>query len=116
MPILQNVTQDVRFAIRQLRKRPGFTSTAVAILALGMCAAVSIFAFVDAALLKPLPYADPARLVGVFESVKIFPQSNLSYPDYLDWKSRNTVFTSLDIYQRNRFLLTAPGGTQPVRG
>jgi macrolide transport system ATP-binding/permease protein len=116
MPMLENLTQDVRFAIRQLRKHPGFTSTAILILALGLCAAVSIFAFVDAALLKPLPYADPTRLVGVFESVKIFPQSNLSYPDYLDWKARNTVLGSLDIYQRSGFLLTASGGTQPVRG
>src|SRR5450759_1899040 len=116
MPMLENLTQDVRFAIRQLRKHPGFTSTAILILALGLCAAVSIFAFVDAALLKPLPYADPTRLVGVFESVKRFPQSNLSYPDYLDWKARNTVLGSLDIYQRSGFLLTASGGTQPVRG
>src|SRR6478609_1949920 len=105
MPILQNLTQDVRFALRQLRKNPGFTATAIVILGLGMCASVSIFAFVDAALLKPLPYADPARLVGVFESIKIFPQSNLSYPDYLDWKARNTSLSSLDIYQRNGFTL-----------
>jgi macrolide transport system ATP-binding/permease protein len=116
MPLLENLMQDVRFAIRQLRKHPGFTGTAILILALGMCAAVSIFAFVDAALLKPLPYADPSRLVGVFESVQMFPQSNLSYPDYLDWKARNTVLSSLDFYQRAGFLVTASGGAQPVRG
>jgi len=47
---------------------------------------VAIFAFVEAALLKPLSYSKPARLVGVFETVPMFPQSNLSYLDYLDWK------------------------------
>jgi macrolide transport system ATP-binding/permease protein len=49
----ESVLQDFRFAIRQLRKNPGFTATATLMLALGMCASVAIFAFVDAALLKP---------------------------------------------------------------
>jgi macrolide transport system ATP-binding/permease protein len=116
MSLLENLRQDVRFAIRQLRKDPGFTAIAISILALGVCAAVSIFAFVDAALLKPLTYTDSARLVGVFESVQMFPRSNLSYPDYLDWKARNTVLSSLDIDQQRRFLMTGSGETQPVRG
>jgi len=113
---LDNLRLDVRFAIRQLRKDLGFTATAILVLALGLCASVAIFAFVDAALLKPLPYDNPSRLVGVFESVPMFPRSNLSYPDYLDWKKLNTVFKSLDIYQRAGFILTTPSGAQPVRG
>jgi predicted permease len=116
MPILDHLIQDVRFAIRQLRARPGFTATAIFILALGLCASASIFAFTEAALLKPLPYADPSRLVGVFESVQMFPRSNLSYPDYLDWKARNTVLDSLEIYDGTGFLLTGSSGTEPVRG
>jgi hypothetical protein len=91
--MLDNLFRDVRFAIRQLRKNPGFTSTAILMLALGMCASVAIFAFVDAALLKPLPYRDSARLVGVFESVPLFARSNLSYFDYLDWKN-STPFST----------------------
>jgi macrolide transport system ATP-binding/permease protein len=116
MPFADNLRHDIRFVVRQLRAKPGFTTIAVFILALGLCASVSIFAFVDAVLLKPLPYADPSRLVGVFESVTMFPRSNLSYPDYLDWKARNQVLSSLDIYQRSGFLLAAPGGTEPIRG
>jgi hypothetical protein len=77
--------QDVRFAVRQLRKNIGFTCTAIFTLALGTCASVAIFAFVDAALIKPLPYPAPSRLAGVFGRVQMFPQSNLSYADYLDW-------------------------------
>jgi macrolide transport system ATP-binding/permease protein len=116
MLFLENLLHDVRFAIRQLRKNLGFTSTAIVMLALGMCASVAIFAFVDATLVKPLPYQSPSRLVGVFESIPLFRQSNLSYPDYLDWKKLNSVFSSLDVYQRNGFLLSTPAGAQPVRG
>ena len=114
--MVENLMQDTRFAIRQLRKNPGFTSTAILVLALGMCASVAIFAFVDAALIKPLPYRNPGRLAGVYESVRMFPQSNLSYPDYLDWKRLNKVFSSLDAYQHTGFMLSTPAGTQPARG
>jgi len=101
---------DVRFALRQLRKSPSFTVTAVFTLALGMCASLAIFAFVDAALLQPLPYPQPDRLVGVYERVPMFPYSNLSYLDYLDWKQRNTVFSSLAAYQTSGATLTTETG------
>jgi hypothetical protein len=63
--LLDDLLQDLRFAYRQLWKNPGFTATAVLVLALGLCASVAIFAFVDAALIKPLPYPNPTRLPGV---------------------------------------------------
>ncbi len=116
LPFVENFLQDVRFSIRQLRKNPGFTSTAILMLALGMCSAVAIFAFVDAALIKPLPYRNPARLIGVFESLATCPQCPLSYPDYLDWKKLNTVFSSLDAYEHTGFILNTPSGAQPTRG
>ena len=64
----ETVWQDLHFALRQLRRSLGFTLTAVLMLALGIGASVAIFAFVDAALIKPLPYKDPTRLVDVAES------------------------------------------------
>src|SRR6204780_912623 len=67
--LIENLRKDLRFAIRQLRKNLGFTCTAILVLALGMCASVAICAFVDAVLIKPLPYRNPGRLVGVFERV-----------------------------------------------
>jgi len=112
----ESVLQDFRFAIRQLRKNPGFTATATLMLALGMCASVAIFAFVDAALLKPLPYRDPSSLVAVFERTSGFPHSNISYPDYLDWKKQNTVFSSLEAFQHTGMILTTSSGAQPTRG
>src|SRR5215467_4751708 len=109
---MYNFLNGLRFALRQLWKAPGFTCTAILTLTLGICASVAFFAFVDAALLKPLPYRDPARLIGVFESIAIFPQSNLSYLDYLDWKRLNKVFSSLEVYQRNDAILSTPEGPQ----
>ncbi len=113
--MLDSLWRDLRFSLRQLRKSPGFTITAILVLALGMCASLAIFAFVDAALIKPLPYRNPARLVGVYETSGLFQRSNLSYLDYLDWKKRNTVFGSLDIYQDSGFTLTTPAGGEAVR-
>jgi macrolide transport system ATP-binding/permease protein len=108
--------QDLRYSLRQLRKSPGFTCTAILVLALGMCASISIFAFVDAALIKPLPYPNPNRLVDVTESVAMIPRANLSYPDYLDWKKLNQVFSSMDAYDGTGYLLRTPEGTEPVPG
>jgi macrolide transport system ATP-binding/permease protein len=78
---LKTVLQDFRFELRQLRRAPAFALTAVFTLALGVCASVTIFAFVDDALIKPLRYPDASRLVGVYERVEVFPRSNLSYLD-----------------------------------
>ena len=116
LPFLESLLQDLRFAIRQLAKNPGFTFTAILVLALGICASVSIFAFVDAALIKPLPYENPSRLVALFEHGKMFPRSNLSYRDYVDWKKLNRVFGSLDAFGGRGYLLSTPAGAEPVRG
>ncbi|HJT68837.1 MAG TPA: ABC transporter permease, partial [Terriglobales bacterium] len=113
---MSGLLQDVRYALRQLRNAPGFTATAILILALGMSASLAIFAFVDAALVKPLPYADPNRLVTVTEFTSMFPRANLSYPDYLDWKRTNQVFSSMDVYTTTGYLLRTATGTEPVRG
>ena len=114
--LLDNLLQDFRFAVRQLRKSPGFACTAVLTLALGICASVAIFAFVDAVLIKPLPYPNPRGLVGVFETTAVFPRSNLSYADYLDWKKLNTVFVSLAVYQGGGVTVTTPDGAQRAPG
>ena len=111
---LDNFLRDMKFAIRQLLKNPGFTATAILVLALGIGASVSIFAFVDAALIKPLPYSDPARLVRITESEAAGHLVNISYLDYLDWKRLNTVLSSMDVFSGWNFLLSTPSGTEPV--
>jgi len=112
----ETVLQDFRFALRQLRKNPGFACTAVCMLAVGICASVAMFAFVDAALIKPLPYPNPTRLVEATESVPMIPRANLSYLDYLDWKKLNTVFTSLDVVTSTGFLVGTASGAEPASG
>jgi len=109
-------TQDVRYAFRQLRKSPGFTVVAVLTLALGICSSIGIFAFVDAALIKPLPYQDSSRLVALFESIPLGPRYHLSWPDYVDWKRLNTVFSEFDVYENDAFLMKTPDGPQRVPG
>ena len=110
----ETVAQDLRFAFRQLRQNPGFAVTAVFVLALGMGISVAIFAFVDAALIQPLPYFAPNRLMDVAESGTMFKRSNLSRADYEDWKRLNHSFSSLDAYGGTGFLLKTPSGSEPV--
>jgi macrolide transport system ATP-binding/permease protein len=112
----ETILQDLRFALRQLARNPGFTATAVVMLALGIGASVAIFGFVDAALLKPLPYQNPSRLAILFETNTLGPRFHLSYPDYLDWKQRTRSFSSLDTFSPYGFMLKTPDGTLKADG
>ncbi|HUH64293.1 MAG TPA: ABC transporter permease [Terracidiphilus sp.] len=112
----ETVLQDLHFTLRQLRKSPEFALTAASILALGIASSVAIFAFVDAALIKPLPYKDPSRLVQLYEAIAIGPKFHLSYPDYLDWKRENKVFSSLDVYSPNDFMVKTADGLRQAGG
>jgi predicted permease len=111
---LEPVLQDIRYASRQMRRNPGFACTAILTLGLGVCASVAIFAFVDAALIQPLPYKNPSRLVGVYESIGMVARSNLSYQDYLDWKKMNQVFSSLQVWNAAGYLLETAEGAKPA--
>jgi predicted permease len=112
---VETVAQDLRFALRQCTNNPGFALTAILILALGMGVSVAIFGFVDAALLQPLPYANPGRLMSVNENSVESPRWPLSYPDYLDWQRLNKSFSSLDVYSGAGYLLSASSGAEPVQ-
>ncbi len=115
VPLLENLVQDARFALRQLRKNPGFTATAILMLSLGMCASIAIFAFVDAALAKPLPYRNPQRLAAVYEKLPRCEKCNLSFLDYLDWKKLNKSFSSMDVYQGRNPIVTTSSGAEKSR-
>ena len=107
---IESVWQDLRFTLRQLHKNPGFACVAILVLTLGIAASVSIFSFVDAALIKPLPYQNPSRLVGVYETATFCPRCNLSFQDYLDWKKDNKVFSSFDAWGWANYLWKSPSG------
>ena len=102
--------KDLRFALRQLRKSPGFTFIAVLTLALGIGANTAIFSVIYAVLLQPLPYPDPDRLVILTETDSNQPQISVAYPDYVDWKRDNTVFENLAVSRRESFNLSGMQG------
>jgi macrolide transport system ATP-binding/permease protein len=116
IPFLESIVQDLRFTLRQLRKNPAFTITATAMVALGIGASVAIFAFVDAALIKPLPYHQPARLLFVTETTPDIPRAAISYYDYLDWKTMNRVFDSLEVYSQRGYVVSTATGMEMVDG
>src|ERR1700733_12451482 len=112
---VETVVEDLRFGLRQWTRNPGFALAAILILALGMGPSMAIFGFVDAALLEPLPYANPSQLMSVNESNLESPRWPLSYPDYLDWQRQNKSFSSVDVYSGAGYLLRTPSGAEPVQ-
>jgi putative ABC transport system permease protein len=109
---------DLRYAIRQLVRHPGFTVVAVLALGLGIGANTAIFSVVNAALLRPLPYRDSSRLVVVWDQlVKLgldrFP---VSYANYLDYRAQNGVFQDVAAFTYSEFNLTAGDQAERVPG
>jgi macrolide transport system ATP-binding/permease protein len=116
LPWVEDLVQDLRFALHQLARAPVFAVTAILMIALGMAASVAILSFVDAALVAPLPYPEPDRLLNVTESTPQLPVANLSYADYLDWKQRTRTLRSLEVHNGRTQLLRTTEGTEPVPG
>src|SRR5262249_3406186 len=83
------LTQDLRYALRTMRRNAGFTTVAVVTLALGIGANTVVFSLVHAVLLRPLPYRDPGRLVAVWNRWNGTPAASLSDPEYLDYSERS---------------------------
>ena len=103
--------QDLRYALRMLRKASGFTTIAVLTLALGIGANTAIFTVIDSVLLRPLPYNDSDRLVYLNEESKQLKGMSISYLNFQDWQSQNHVFESMGAEQNNAFVMT--GGERP---
>ena len=104
---------DLRYGLRMLVKNPGFTLVAVLTLALGIGANTAIFSVVNAALLRPLPYNEPGRLVYVWSAEKArgINQSTVSIPDLRDWQEQNRVFEGMAGWMSGNFNLS--GGDEP---
>jgi len=97
LPLLDTLRQDLVYAVRVLRRNPGFTATAVITFALGIGANSAIFSIVNAILLRPLPLAEPSQLVMIFatEARRSLQFDGVSYPAFIDWQEQNRSFASM---------------------
>lgn len=113
---MESFWKDLRHSIRSLSKKPGFTFVIVLTLALAIGANTAIFSVVNAALLKPLPYAEPDRLVHLWESTpqKSYPKREASYPDFQDWRLCE-AFDGMAAYRGGGgFMLATPESTERI--
>src|SRR5438128_2137557 len=113
---MATLLQDLRFGARALRKTTGLTSVAVLALALGIGANTAMFSIVNAVLLRPLPYAEPARLLQLYTSMPQFGQASVSYPNFLDWRQRSGSFDLMAAYRSEMFNLTGQATPERLRG
>jgi len=110
---MSSLLRDVRHSARALRHSPGFTAIAILTLAIGIGANTAIFSFVDAMLLRPLPYPDADRIVRVMEKPPRGPRNGISTLNFLDWQKDNTVFDFMSAQTGDAVTLT--GGSEPVQ-
>jgi predicted permease len=109
------VLQDVRYALRSLRRHPVFALTAIVTLALGIGANTAIFAVVQSVLLRPRPYPHPGRLVAVFETDPRGNLLGLSKLDLVDWRAQSTTIAHFAAYGVTRARLAGDSPSQATR-
>ncbi|NIM48222.1 MAG: hypothetical protein GTO22_03020, partial [Gemmatimonadales bacterium] len=119
-----SLAQDIRYALRTLRRRPLFTTVAVLTLGLGIGGATAMFSLIDGVLLERLPYLDPGKLVSVWQ---VFPgfrevegiseywdRGTISYPQYRVWREANTLFQDVAVHKVSGMTLTGRGEPQKL--
>ncbi|HEY7213316.1 MAG TPA: ABC transporter permease, partial [Thermoanaerobaculia bacterium] len=111
---LEELGQDLRFALRQLAKSPGFTLIAILTLALGVGATTAIFSVVNGILLRPLPFPEPERLVRVYPLFKDGRPGYFSLLNYLDWRKQSRTVEAASLFDTSSVNLTGAGG-EPER-
>ncbi|MFL6276767.1 MAG: ADOP family duplicated permease [Blastocatellia bacterium] len=100
LPLVETTLQDLRYALRMLRRSPGFTTVAVVTLALGIGANTAIFSVINAVLLRPLPFRNPERIVALFNASTENPSARgeFSYPNFIDYQARARSLESVAAY------------------
>ncbi|HUJ31083.1 MAG TPA: ABC transporter permease [Candidatus Acidoferrum sp.] len=112
---MNQLLQDLRYAIRMLAKSPGFTAIAVLTLALAIGANTALFSVVNGVLLNPLPYPSPDQLVTIHESKPNFATGSISYPNFLDWQKENHSLSAMAVSRPSSFSLTGLGDAEQVQ-
>jgi putative ABC transport system permease protein len=114
---LERLVADARHSLRLLVRAPGFTIVAVLTLALGVGANAAVFSVIDATLIRPLPYADPQRLVAVFETARraTVERRGVSYPNFRDWQAARS-FDAMSVVIGTRFTVAVGGVPERLVG
>jgi predicted permease len=116
---VEQLGQELRFAMRVFRKNPGFAATAVLTLALGIGATVAVFSVVNAVLIRPLPYPDPDRLIGLWHSAQFQAVTSrnvrLSSTMYLTYREHNRTFEHVGLWRSASATVTGVGDPEQVR-
>jgi putative ABC transport system permease protein len=110
------LSQDLRYAIRMLARRPGFTVIAVLTFALGIGANAAIFSVVNAVLLRPLPYPQPGRLVTLWETLSAEGRTRVTPANFLDWHERTRAFQDIAAFGSSALNLTGSGEPEQLLG
>jgi len=113
---VQMLWQDLRFALRMLRKSPSFTVVAVLTLALGIGANTAMFSVLQGVVLAPLQYANADRLVMVWENNPRFPRTWVSYPNFRDWQRSARSFQQMAAFREQGVDFAGPGTPEHLNG
>ena len=116
LPLLEELSHDMTYSLRVLRKNPAFAIVTILTLALGIGANTALFSIVNTVLLNPLPYPHPEELISVHESKANFDQGSISYPNFRDWQRNNKTLAALAIAHQRRFTLTGTGDAERLPG
>jgi putative ABC transport system permease protein len=113
---METLIKDIRYGVRGLLKRPGFTAVAIVTLALGIGANTAIFSVVNAVVLRPLPYAEPERLMTLWETMPGSDQRSVAPGNFVDWRTQNKTFQGLAATFYANFNLTSDGEPDRIDG
>src|ERR1044072_6102365 len=113
---MENLLKDLRYGVRGLLKRPGFTIVAIITLALGIGANTAIFSVVNAVVLRPLPYGEPDRLMTLWETMPGSNARSVAPGNYVDWRAQNKAFDDLAATYFANFNLTSDGEPDRIDG
>src|SRR6202012_2058546 len=113
---MSGATQDVRLALRQMRKAPGFYLTAILTLALGMGATIAIFSLVEGILLRPLPFADPDRLVIVGDHAGSGPNPGVAAREIAPYERATTAFSAIGGFTSAGYELSGRATPELING
>jgi predicted permease len=110
------VLQDVRFALRTLHKNAGYTCAAVLTLALGIGANTAIYTVIDSVLLHPVPFANPDRLIAIYQKTARSEKNSIPYLNFLDWQKQTRTFESIAGWRTDGFAMTGRGDPEELMG